>query len=76
MSCPRGMKPSADYVTCERDSVNDYTGKWKFPKGVREHEIVCLESNAENPYEKPVCKDLSKKYFDETVDVSFPNKLC
>ena len=72
--CPKGMLPSVGYVTCERYGENSHGGEWKFPKGFKEHKIVCLDANEVNPY-GPVCddfiEDMSEKYFDETVDVSF-----
>ena len=68
------MLPSVGYVTCERYGENNHGGEWKFPKGFKEHKIVCLDANEVNPY-GPVCddfiEDMSEKYFDETVDVSF-----
>ena len=72
--CPKGMLPSVGYVACERYGENSHGGEWKFPKGFKEHKIVCLDANEVNPY-GPVCddfiEDMSEKYFDETVDVSF-----
>ena len=51
MSCPEGMKPSADYVTCERkaEATDYYTGEWKFPPGVEPHGIFCLKGYDEKP---------------------------
>ena len=76
--CPKGMRPSVKYVTCERFELNAHTGKWKFPRGFREHEIICLDANEENPYGPP-CEDfiadMSEKYFDETVDVSVSQEI-
>ena len=68
------MRPSVKYVTCERFELNAHAGKWKFPQGFREHEIICLDAKEKNPYGPP-CEDfiadMSEKYFDETVGVSF-----
>ena len=68
------MRPSIEYVTCERLGENSHSGQWKFPRGYKEHNIVCLYDHVVNPY-GPVCddfiEDMSEKYFDETVDVSF-----
>ena len=80
MSCPDGMKPSVDYLICQRYDGNSqgYNGYWTYPTDVIYHKIVCLEDHEENPYyigpdiiSKPKCKDLDEKYFDDTVDVSW-----
>ena len=65
MSCPEGLKPSVDYVTCERYG-RSHKGEWKHPTGVeRSHNvfegIICLE---------PKCQDLNEKFYDDTVNVS------
>ena len=82
MNCPKGMKPSADYVTCERFTYEccGYGGKWKYPPGVKKHKISCLKvdegtdpdptvSTTPPPMNK-ICSDLTAKYYDETIDVS------
>ena len=78
MSCPAGMKPSVDYLICQRYNHNShgYNGYWTYPADFIHHKIVCLEDHEENPYyigpnNKQKCKDLNEKYFDNTVDVSW-----
>ena len=60
MSCPKGFKPSADYVTCVKSYETGVFGDWHYPTGVEKHKIFCM------------CEDLDESYYDETVDVSFP----
>ena len=48
MSCPEGLKPSVDYVTCEKspEITNSFiNGEWRFPAGVEPHRIKCLEDH-------------------------------
>ena len=100
MSCPEGLRPSADYVTCELGveftESEYYNGGWKYPPGVKPHGIFCLEGPDEStetpestqkptkePTQQPtsettndlLCEDLSEKYYDETVEVSFSESL-
>ena len=74
MSCPGEMKPSVEFLTCERNNGSALYGSWKFPSDVRKHGIVCLEPHQQNPYKlsykKPKCENLNEKFFDETVNVS------
>ena len=86
MSCPKGMKPSADYVTCERYTYEccGYGGKWKYPPGVKKHKINCLKDDdidESNPTPEPIekfCDDLTDQYYDDTVDVTCAkdNSVC
>ena len=79
MSCPEGLIPSVDYITCELDTgkesfngVMQYThkGRWKDPMG-REQFIMNQFENIDGIIcLKPKCEDLNEKFFDETVDVS------
>ena len=64
MSCPEGLVPSVDYVTCEPLGESTHRGIWRYPAdaNVPPAGIFCG---------KPLCKDLSENYYDETVDVSF-----
>ena len=100
MSCPEGLRPSVDYVTCELDAEipesEYFNGEWKFPPGVKPHGIFCLEGPDEStetpestqkptkePTQQPtsetlndlLCEDLSEKYYDGTVEVSFSESL-
>ena len=50
MSCPEGMKPSVDYMTCIRHDEYDYMGLWMEPGWYDQpanltwnHKVVCLE---------------------------------
>ena len=80
MSCPEGMVPSVDYITCELKwpsygewgtqlHASHYMGIWKDPIGREQflediEGIICM---------KLKCEDLKENFFDETVDVSFFN---
>ena len=53
-SCPEGLRPSVDYVTCEKNQElanNWIDGEWRFPAGVKPHRIKCLKDHDfdENP---------------------------
>lgn len=67
MSCPKGKKPSAEYVTCESEIEDEitYHGEWKYPPGVERHAIYCVDIKCED-------LTLNENYYDETVDVSLP----
>ena len=79
MSCPEGMVPSVDYITCElkwpvygpygETGYGRHRGIWKDPIGREQFidhidGIICM---------KLKCEDLNENFFDETVDVSFFN---
>ena len=86
MSCPKGMKPTADFVTCERLTYEccGFGGKWKYPAGVKKHKISCVEVDGideEIPTAEPtnkLCEDLTNQYYDDTVDVTCAkdNSVC
>ena len=67
MSCPEGLVPNVEYLTCERDEEWSHRGIWTHPTDgpasnwTHPAEIVC---------EKLLCEDLNENFFDETVDVS------
>ena len=83
-TCPDGMKPKVEYVTCERvpttsqNIFNEKNGEWKFPEISQTHEdILCQQVNDfddENPTEESKSEYSSKPTSEPTSEPEI--KLC